>query len=520
MSGLISPKARFRALLAATVAAALGLGACANQPQNLRLTADPRKQTFDHNYLFSAYIKARGARHAIPAYPIIVTMSGGGTRATALAADVIRELRAFKRNGHPLTDDIIVVSGTSGGSFAATAFAVYANKPEEFDQFYDQFVVRRDKTDALAGALLVPWKWNYLATNRTAALAKLLDDRLQLDDARFAILSDPTSWGQRPFLILNSTDFGAGAPFVFNQYYFSLICSDLNQYPLALATAAAGAFPFLLSDVELENLRDAGAPCLVPPTKPPMSGLERFAAIDQLRHQRYAYDISHAFDPQADPPSSRPRVQWLHLFDGGLVDNMGIRSAADLFTDKTIKRLVEEAPERTIPAMLHILINARDNTPAPMDLEQGSPGWVTVAENVVFEPIDTTSDLSAWGIQNYMAELFAVASKTDYPQTYRTVQIDFDLLDLSVPQNRTLRDQAAGSELLTQLDITDTQRNAIEKIAHILLVGNPCFQDYVVTTNVELPGKFDSESDKGCTVVKPGKSLPPQPVPFLEEMEE
>lgn len=514
------PGARSHALAAVIVAATLGLGACANRPQNLRLTADPHEQAFDRNYVFSAYIEARSTRHAIPAYPIIVTMSGGGTRATALAADVIRELRAFARDGHPLTDDVIVVSGTSGGSFTATAFAVYANDPKGFDRFYDQFVVRQDKTGKLAGSLLVPWKWNYLATNRTAALAKLLDDRLQLNDARFAMLSDPASWGQRPFLILNSTDFGAGAPFVFNQYYFSLICSDLDQYPIALATAAAGAFPFLLSDVELENLRDAAAPCPAPPTKPPKSGPERFAAIEQLRHQRYAYDISHAFDPQAEPPSSRRNVQWLHLFDGGLVDNMGIRSAADLFTDRTMRKLVEEAPGRNIPAMLHILINARDDTPPPMDHEQGSPSWVAVAENVVFEPVDTTSDLSAWGIQNYMAELFAVASTADYPQSYRTVQIDFDLLDLSVPENRTLRDQAAGSELLTQLDITDLQRNAIEEIAHILLLGNPCFQDYVVTTNVKPPGEFDGKNSKRCAVVKPGKSSPPQPVPFLEKMEE
>lgn len=516
MSRPMSPMARTRALPAVIVAAALGLGACANQPQNLRLTAKPG-DAFDHNYIFPAYIKARGARHAIPAYPIIITMSGGGTRATALAADVIRELRAFTRDGHPLTDDVIVVSGTSGGSFAATAFAVYANDPENFDRFYHEFVVRQDKTDALAASLLVPWKWNYLATNRTAALAKLLDDRLGLNDARFAMLSDPASRGQRPFLILNSTDFGAGAPFVFNQYYFSLICSDLNQYPIALATAAAGAFPFLLSDVEVENLRDAAAPCPAPATKAPESGPARFASIDQLRHQRYAYDISHAFDPQAEPPSSRPKVQWLHLFDGGLVDNMGIRSAADLFTDDTIKTLVKEAPGQNIPAMLHILINARDDTQAPMDREQGSPDWVTVAENVVFEPIDTTSILSAWGIQNYMAELFAVASTADYPQTYRTVQIDFDLLDLSKPENRRWRDQAAGSEFLKQLDITDLQRNAVEKIAHILLVGNPCFREYVVTTNVRFSGKFDSDSSTGCTVVKPGVSLPPHPVPFLED---
>jgi NTE family protein len=344
----------------------------------------------------------------------------------------------------------------------------------------------------------------------------LLDERLGLHDARFAALSDRA--GQRPFLILNSTDFGAGAPFVFNQDYFSLICSDLNRYPISLATAAAGAFPFLLSDVELENLRDSSELCPAASTSAPETGPEKFAEIDRYRQQLYAYDISHAFDGPATLPSLRPHVQWLHLMDGGLVDNMGIRSAADLFTDRTIKNLVAAAPDGKIPAMLHIIVNARDNTQADMDRTQGSPSWTTVAMSVVSAPIDTTSDLSAWGIQNYIASLFAATKNPgDYPQSYRTVQIDFDLLGLDSADD-DLRQRAGGSEFIKQLDVSDEQRAALEKVGHLLLTANPCFRDYVAKTHVLAPKSFGDGGGDSCTVVQPGKPTSPSGLPVLQPM--
>jgi Patatin-like phospholipase len=515
-----------RATRLAICAAALQLlAACANQPENQRLTADPSRQPFEGNYIFTKYLEARAQARALPLYPIVVTMSGGGTSATALAADIIRKLRKFMRDGHSLTDDVILVSGTSGGSFAATAFAFHGDDPEAFDQFYRDFVERSDKTAALAGSLLVPWRWDELVTNRTAQLAKLLDDRLHLNNATFGALSDGPSGVKKPFLILNSTDYGAAFPFVFTQRYFSLICSNLNQYSLALATSAAGAFPFLLSDVELKNLRDAQCP--VPPTSLSLTvtGPDRFNQIDWARQERYEYDISNAFDQHAAPPTLRSDVKWIHLFDGGLVDNMGIRSAADLFRDTTIKALVKlvkdqtQNPQQTIPAMLHIMISAHNSSQNKVDFQQGSPAWTSMAPNLVFTPIDTVSDLSAWGIQDYMARLFAVADPHSnvYPQSYMTVQIDFDLLDPLDPVTKKLRDDAATSELLTQLDLTEQSRSAIKKIAEALLLGNPCFQYYVKSTGVTSAMPISTpDVSNYCTVIRPGIPLSPSPLPSFQ----
>ena len=57
---------------------------------------------------------------------VIVTMSGGGTRATALAMSVLRAMDKIKlASGASLADEIDIVSSVSGGSVTAGYFALY-----------------------------------------------------------------------------------------------------------------------------------------------------------------------------------------------------------------------------------------------------------------------------------------------------------------------------------------------------------------------------------------------------------
>src|SRR6185295_10726541 len=119
----------------------------------------------------------------------------------------------------------------------------------------------------------------------------------------------------RPFLSVNATDIASGARFEFTQDEFDLIRSDLSQFSISRAVAASSAFPVLLtpivlknysakqSDAEPEWIRSILANPMVP-------GRLRFVAL-----QARSYLDGHR--------------RFVHLLDGGLSDNLGLRGAFD-----------------------------------------------------------------------------------------------------------------------------------------------------------------------------------------------
>lgn len=84
-----------------------------------------------------------------------------------------------------------------------------------------------------------PLRW-FTPQGRTCAAARLYD-RTIFHGARFADLQR----GDRPLVIINSSDFESGDRFAFLQGYFGLLCSDLSSFPIADAVAASSAVPVL-----------------------------------------------------------------------------------------------------------------------------------------------------------------------------------------------------------------------------------------------------------------------------------
>src|SRR3990170_6508469 len=95
---------------------------------------------------------------------VIVSFSGGGTRAAALAYGVLEALRdtviAWRGRRVSLLDEVDVISSISGGSFPAAYYALRGGKI--FDEFQDRFLYRRVQSD-LIGQVLSPANWLKLA---------------------------------------------------------------------------------------------------------------------------------------------------------------------------------------------------------------------------------------------------------------------------------------------------------------------------------------------------------------------
>ena len=155
---------------------------------------------------------------------VIVTISGGGTRATALGLSVLRALdRIVLADGRSLAQEVDVVSSVSGGSVVAGYFALKGRAG--FDALERDFI-RQDGISALLFDALNPIGLAKLATHGTERIDVLIDylNQQLFDGASYQTLLDG---GRRPFLVLNAADMVEGVPFSFTQRKFDLLCSDL-----------------------------------------------------------------------------------------------------------------------------------------------------------------------------------------------------------------------------------------------------------------------------------------------------
>lgn len=103
-----------------------------------------------YGYRFSRYYPAdKEDQHFL-----ILTFSGGGTRAAALAHGILLELEKTPiAPGRTLLDEVDVISAASGGSFTAMYFALYGKKGLSS---FEQDFLRKDIQGALKRSLKSP----------------------------------------------------------------------------------------------------------------------------------------------------------------------------------------------------------------------------------------------------------------------------------------------------------------------------------------------------------------------------
>ena len=242
----------------------------------------------------------------------MLAFSGGGTRAAALSYGVLEELAkteiVWEGNRRRLLDEVDLISSVSGGSFTAAYYALYGERI--FTDFEHTFL-KRNIQGRLVGLYLSPLNRVRLASpkfGRIDMAAEYYTRRLFGGHT----FGDLLIQGRRPFLLINATDMSQGSRFEFTQDQFDLLCSDLSSFPLGRAVAASSAFPIVLSPVTLKNY--AGL-CDSPEPDWFKSALADGSASARRRNQ--ALEARAYLDS-----TNRP---YIHLLDGGLADNLGLR---------------------------------------------------------------------------------------------------------------------------------------------------------------------------------------------------
>jgi NTE family protein len=312
---------------------------------------------------------------------VILAFSGGGTRAAAFSFGVLEGLRDVVYQGpagpkRRLLDEVDVISSVSGGSFTAAYYALF--RDDAFDRFGRAFLYRNIQRKLLMQALL-PWNWARLARPDFSRidLAAELYDREVFEGATFDAL---VMRGRRPYVLLNATDMTLGARFEFTQDQFDLLCSNLSPVTVGRAVAASSAFPILLSPLTLRNYAAEGCEYRTPvwlanalrPENPP-----RRAAL--------AHDV---FSYQANK-SERP---YVHLLDGGLSDNIGLRGPYIALSGQDSGWSVySRINAGKIRRVLVITANAKTGREPAWDERRSPPGIIDVLGLVTTGPMGNYS---------------------------------------------------------------------------------------------------------------------------------
>ncbi len=293
-----------RAILAVC---SLGLlvSACAVRPYNLPLAAAGPAP----DYTFAQRLPRNS-----PKLFVVLTFSGGGTRAAAFTLGVLEELAQTKIlvDGVPrrLIDEVDVITAVSGGSFTAAYFGLFGDNV--FTDFPQRFLYRDVQAEMMATLLSPPQVASMAATqfNRTDAIAEYLDRSL-FEGRTF---SDLSANGRSPYVILNATDLNTGVTFSFTQMQLDFLCSNLSTYPVARAVMASAAVPIVFAPIVLRNYP---GPCP-----------ERHSQwVDEALAERNPADRRFHAATALATYSNAAAVPYVRLVDGGIIDNLGVRGS-------------------------------------------------------------------------------------------------------------------------------------------------------------------------------------------------
>ena len=248
---------------------------------------------------------------------VVLAFSGGGTRAAAFSYGVLEALRRIEvvagASSVRLLDEVDVITGVSGGSFTALAYGLYGDKL--FDEYEPRFL-KRDVQGELIERALNPLNWGASARAAGAAPSSRRDlyDEILFHGATFADLERADG----PLIAVGApTSRPARASFHAGE--FDVICADLGTVRLARAAAASSAVPVVLSPLTINNYGGTAATRSRPGSR--RSRRPRPAAARGAHAEPAAGARETSMTARSDP--------YLHLVDGGVSDNLGLRGVLD-----------------------------------------------------------------------------------------------------------------------------------------------------------------------------------------------
>ena len=453
------------------LAASLCLGGCAVRP----ITPELAHYVPSGGYRWSP---RRDLPDNDPRTLLILTFSGGGTRAAAFAYGVLEELRRTPVQGAngtttPALSQIDLVTGTSGGSFTALAYALYGEKL--FD-FYDRTFLKRDIEGELLQRLFNPFRWPQVLSQGfgRSELAEEYYDEILFHDATYGDLLRK----QTPVALVGATDVTTGSRLDFSQSTFDVMCGDLSRFPLSRAAAASSAVPIVLSPVTLDN---RGGSCGY---HPPVW----MAGAMELSEGRLTGNRAELrFRQLARLEDSRARP-YIHLVDGGLSDNLGLYGIVQALQEIMANPEFRAAMiTRGLRRVVVVVVNARSAPSFGFDKDPDGPGTFALLMQSISVPIDRFSTEAIAALHDIIAQ-WRLNERLDADERRLGEKIgpggdippvEFSVIDVSFEAVADPKLREYLQNLPTSFALSDEAVDKLRATAAQLLHESPAFQKLV-----------------------------------------
>lgn len=401
---------------------------------------------------------------------VIASFSGGGSRAAALAHATLSELDQVRFNwagrDTSLVREIDMVGGVSGGSVAAAHLALHGYA-DHLRRFPDDFLKVDFQSNVLGAAanpanlfrMTSPW------FGRGHILAEQLDSLL----FQGATFGDLLRYPGRPMLVIGATDLSNGAEFDFASEQMALLCSSIDRVPLSFAVAASSALPLVFSPLTLRNF--AGECATARPKLLADSNASRTARVRLVRSELESF--AHA------------DRQFVHLVDGGVSDNLGLRRISDFVEQvggvKPVLAAMHDdrnGPVSMPRRIVFIAINSERSASLPIDKQAEVPTMFEVLDTMVFGALSRysreTSLVFSDAVEQWRRELRSDAADTS----------DFDIfliqINLSDLRDKQVRERALA--IPTAFRITEDDRSLLRQAAALALQQSSELQRFVQST--------------------------------------
>jgi NTE family protein len=455
---------RFQCSLLVLVVSLGMLGGCATRPINPPITEVDRNTGYR--------LLTRVPHFKDPQNMVVLAFSGGGTRAAAFSYGVLEALRPIEivgpRGRIRMLDQVDIVTGISGGSFTALAYGLYGDKL--FD-LYETSFLKRDVQGELIRRVLSPASWGDWGRAETAA--KLYDEIL-FHGATF----DDLDKGDGPFVVVSATDIASGGRVGFNQGVFDVLCSNVNGVPVSRAATASSAVPVAFSPITLNNY---GGTCNFS-----LPSFVKAFADAATAPRPAARSIAHLQDLMSYQDGARR--PYVHLLDGGLSDNLGMRAILETLEDmEALTTLGEPTPLDHVRRIIVFIVNSRSSPRTDWYEKEHPPGTIPVLINAAGVPIDHYSydtvesmkdTIARWQAMRKLRESAAFASNKD-PEIAKLISspdIDLYAIDVSFA---ALKDQAERdylNDLPTSFVLPPEAIDRLRAAAKTLIRESPDFK--------------------------------------------
>lgn len=462
-------------------------------------------------------------QEVLPQTYMVLAFSGGGTRATALAHGVLRELEATPApgatSGATMLEAVDQISSASGGSVAAANYVAHGRAGYRRIEEPGGFLHHDGITELVTG-VLNPVNSLYYATTSAS--------RIELASAMFRrTIFGTMTYGdlyarraeRMPLLVLNAADMASGERFPFSQAQLDLLCLDLRSVQLADAVTASAAFPVALTPLPLPN----HSPCAA--QREPVRGQGqrnprtqgrtllfsgRFAEFDSpvpcdgsvellttLTNPRRSRSLRQLpllnLDPcqqERELPEADPRrIRMVHLLDGGTADNLGLDGLLETISadgdDPRVRNGLDATVNRSgnppLTRIVVLSVNARSQSSTRTGADGSTPGILSMLSGTIGTAIDGRSG----GLSAQLAVLGDLMS-TRYQGKVSIVDLRVDFEMIQDPRCR-----AAFQEIATTWTLPAVQVAALQEMAGAMLRASPQYRALA-----ELPASAAAEAQQ------------------------